>query len=424
MIPLTPWLIFYLALFLLGLAVELILTTMNVRHLRTHGHVVPAPFVGYIDEDRLTSITDYTIDTERFDLFTSCVGGLCFLLVILYGLLPVLQDWIEGLHWGVVGSGLLFFAVLGAIQVLFSIPFNYYKTFVIEQRYGFNTSSLRTWLTDMVKGMCLGALIGGVLLLAVLWLIEYGGTLWWLWAWGVFFAFQLLLLVLYPTVIAPWFNDFVPLDDQELEGEVRRIMEKGGLSVDGVFKMDAGKRSRHTNAYFTGLGKTKRIVLFDTLVNAHSHEEIISILAHEIGHWRKGHVLKNVILVGLFSLGFFYAASVCLEWKGLYAAFGFEAKASYVGLLLVALWWGAISPFLSPIGNWLSRRFERQADAFAVTLMSTSRDLKNALRRLAKDNLSNLYPHPVYAWVYYSHPPLRERIAFLDRLDNAYATKK
>jgi len=416
MIPVTSCLIIYLALFLVGLTADLILTTINIRHLKRHGHAVPEAFTGYIDEERLSLITNYTVDSERFDILTTCIGSLGFLVVILYGWLPAFQGWLAGFRTGVILSGIAFFAVIAAVQALFSAPFNYYQTFGIEQRYGFNTSSLKTWLTDRVKAVCLGALIGGLLLLAVLCLVEYAGPLWWLWAWCVFFAFQLLLLVIYPTLIAPWFNDFVPLEDKDLEEKVRRVMEKGGLSVGGVFKMDAGKRSRHTNAYFTGLGKTKRIVLFDTLVAAHPHDEIVSVLAHEVGHWRRGHVFKNVLISGLFSLGVFYVASVSLEWEGFYLTFGFEHRGTYVGLFLVILWWGVLSPFLGPIGKWVSRRFEREADAFAVRLLHKSTDLANALRRLAKDNLSNLHPHPLYARVYYSHPPLLERIAYLDRM--------
>lgn len=418
MIVITLGLIFYLFVVLVGTAAELILTMNNIRHLKRHGHAVPEPFKGYIDEDRLTRITDYTVETERFDMVATVIGVCCLLIVILSGWLPSFVEWLEGYDWGVVWSGLVFFALVGTVLTLFSMPFHYYKTFVIEQKYGFNTSSLQTWLIDMAKGLVLGAVIGGALLLAVLGLVEHGGTLWWLWAWCVFFSFQLLLLLIYPTLIAPWFNKFSPLDDEALEEKVTQLMERGGLSVKGVFKMDAGKRSRHTNAYFTGLGKTKRIVLFDTLVTAHTHDEILSILAHEVGHWRKGHVAKNVVLVGVFSLAVFFVASLSLNWKPFYSVFGFEQEVSYAGLFLLALWWGAISPFFEPVGNWLSRRFERQADAFAVGLTNKSADLKNALRRLAADNLSNLYPHPLYARVYYSHPPLLERILYLDKVSD------
>jgi STE24 endopeptidase len=236
----------------------------------------------------------------------------------------------------------------------------------------------------------------------------------------VYVAFQLLLLVLYPTVIAPIFNRFVPLDDKALEEKVRSVMAKGGLSVEGVFKMDAGKRSRHTNAYFAGMGKSKRIVLFDTLLAAHDDEEIMAILAHEIGHWKKHHVVKRLVLGGGLSLMLFYVASLCINWAGPYLAFGFDAKIAYVGLFLFGVLWDAVSQFFSPLTHLISRKHEREADVFAVNLLGKSKDLVRALKKLAKDNLSNLYPHPIYVWFHYSHPPLLERI---QRLEEACPTQ-
>jgi STE24 endopeptidase len=247
-------------------------------------------------------------------------------------------------------------------------------------------------------------------------LIEHTGGLWWLWAWFIFFLFQALFLIIYPTVIAPWFNEFLPLEDKALEERVRDIMEQGGLSVQGVFKMDAGKRSRHTNAYFTGLGKTKRIVLFDTLLDSHTGEEIVAILAHEVGHWKKKHVLINILFVSAVSFFLFYLASRLLGWPSLYRAFGFDHPVPYVGLLLVGLLWTAVGQYLGPIASAVSRRFEREADSYAVGLLQQTADLVSALKRLASDNLSNLYPHPLYAWFYYSHPPLSERIRCLEAM--------
>jgi len=414
MIPISPLLIVYLVVFLAGVGTEFLLTKMNVGHLRDHGHRVPDLFKGYIDGDKLTKIIDYTIENQRLEIFTSCLSSALFLLVILSGLLPWFVTLVEGFDFSVLGSGMVFFATLAVAQSLFSLPFNYYKTFVIEQRYGFNTSTFRTWLTDISKAVAVGTIIGAILLASILLLIEYGGGIWWLWAWLVFFGFQLLLLVLYPTLIAPWFNKFLPLEDKILEEKVKEILRQGGLAVEGVFKMDAGKRSQHTNAYFTGLGRTKRIVLFDTLLISHSHEEIVAILAHEVGHWKKRHLLKNLLFVSLVSLLLFYTASRLLKWPTMYQTFGFDHGASYVGLFLVGVLWEAVGQFLKPIGSGLSRRFEREADAYAAEVLQHTADLARALKRLASDNLSNLYPHPLYAWFYYSHPPLSERIQRLE----------
>jgi STE24 endopeptidase len=415
MVGFDPLFIVYLVVFLLGFILELFLTGLNLRHLKKYGHTVPASFEGYVDRRRMAAISDYTQDHERYALLTFCVGSAAFLVVVASGVLVRVVAGIEHFHLGTVLSGLVFFAVLGAARTLFFLPFDYYQTFVIEARHGFNTSTPRTWMTDVIKNMVIGAVLGGLLVAAVLALIEYGGNLWWLWAWVVFFLFQLLMLMIYPTVIAPWFNKFVPLDDPRLEEKVCDIMKQGGLSVEGVFRMDAGKRSRHTNAYFTGLGKTKRIVLFDTLLAAHGDDEILAILAHEIGHWRKRHIQKMLLLVGGLSLLLFYVASLCIKWTALYDAFGFHHQVSYVGIFLFGALWEAVSQFFSPIANILSRVHEREADVFAVRLLGKSKDLVCALKNIAKDNLSNLCPHPLYAWFHYSHPPLPDRIRYLER---------
>ncbi len=416
MIPISRPLITYLALFLAGVCLEVLLKRMNVRHMKEHGHTVPDPFKGYIDHGKLLKITAYSVENLNFHLLTSCINSAFFLLIILSGLLPRFLGLVEGLDLGLLPSGMIFFAALALILGLVSLPFNYYETFIIEQRHGFNTSTLKIWITDILKGAVVGSLIGVILLGSILFLIEHARGLWWLWAWIVFFAFQLLLLIIYPTVIAPWFNKFLPLEDEALETQVKNIMHQGGLSVEGVFSMDAGKRSRHTNAYFTGMGKSKRIVLFDTLLTSHSHEEIIAILAHEIGHWKKRHVFKHLLFASLMSFLAFYLASKLLKWPVLYQTFGFDHGVSYVGLFLVGALWDAVGQFFGPLGRALSRRFERQADAYAAGLLKSTADLSSALKRLAGDNLSNLSPHPLYAWFYYSHPPLSERIQYLEAM--------
>jgi STE24 endopeptidase len=416
MINVSPLLVGYLIFFLIGMVTEFALTQMNIGHLRNRGHTVPDLFKGYIDGDRLKRITNYTVENERFDLRVSWINNTLFLLVILSGLLPWFVRGIQGLNLGVLATGIVFFAALAVAQGIVSLPFSYYKTFVIEERYGFNASTFRTWIADIIKAAVVGTIIGGILLVAILLLVEHGGNLWWLWAWLVFFCFQLLLLVLYPTVIAPWFNKFLPIKDNILKEKVKKTMRQGGLEVEGVFKMDAGKRSRHTNAYFTGLGKAKRIVLFDTLLTSHSHDEIVAILAHEVGHWKKRHLHKNILFVGLGSLLLFFAASRLLGWPTMYQAFGFEHCFSYVGLFLVGVLWGGVGPFLRPLGSALSRHFEREADSYAAKVLQHTGDLTRALKRLASDNLSNLYPHPLYAWFYYSHPPLSERIQRLEAM--------
>jgi STE24 endopeptidase len=222
---------------------------------------------------------------------------------------------------------------------------------------------------------------------------------------------------LYPVVIAPLFNKYEPIKDEELKEKITSLLAKVGLKAKGIFQVDEGKRSKHTNAYFTGIGKTKRIVLYDTLLDSHSHEEILAVLAHEIGHWKKKHILKQLIFMIVLSLVGLYFVYLVVNWPPLYGAFGLKYTPVYAGLLLVSICLSCMGFFFSPLGAIISRRYEREADKMAHELTGTSEPMINALKRLAKDNLSNLHPHPLYVWFYYSHPPLIERIEYLKAID-------
>ena len=228
--------------------------------------------------------------------------------------------------------------------------------------------------------------------------------------------FELLIMWLYPVLIAPLFNKFEPITNEDLEAKIRSLMEKAGLAVRGVFQMDAGKRSRHTNAYFTGIGRTKRIILFDTLLASHPDEELISVLAHEAGHWMKKHTIKQLIMVEILSLIGLFILAKLLRWSFIYQTFGFEEQIAYVGLFLVSVVLSPLGYFLRPIGSALSRKYEREADDVAVELMGTAAPMKEALIRLSADNLANLLPHPIFSWFNYSHPPPIERIERLENL--------
>jgi len=260
--------------------------------------------------------------------------------------------------------------------------------------------------------------LGGSLLLMLFLLIIHSGETWWIWAWMIAGGFELLMLWLFPIVIAPLFNKFEPIENKGLEKNIRVMMEKVGLRAGGIFKMDEEKRSTHTNAYFTGFGRTKRIVLFDTLLASHTEDEILAVLSHEIGHWRKRHLVKQLILIEAGSLAVFYILAKLLNWPLLYQTFGFQKPIFYVGLLLSGIILSPFGYFIQPLESIISRRFEEEADDFAIELMERSEPLKKALKRLAIDNLTNLIPHPLYAWFYYSHPPLIERISRLDRKKN------
>ena len=406
----------YLAFFILRSLTQVILNRLNVSFLRQQGGKVPDVFQDVIDQEKRKKISAYTIDSANLGIFSTLASQVFFLLLLLSGFLPWLVQAIQFQGWGEIVQALIFFALLSVITNLFQIPFDLYDTFVIENRYGFNTKTLKLWVMDLLKSLALWAILGGLLLWLFLSLAIHGGNLWWLWAWVLVGAFELLMIWLYPVILAPLFNKFIPVENQELTQRIEALMQKAGLRSKGVFQMDASKRSRHTNAYFTGLGKSKRIVLFDTLVASHTPEEIEAVLAHEIGHWKKRHALKQLVLVETLSLVGFYLLSLLLPWPFVYQTFGLPGPVLYAGLLLIGALFSPLGFFAHPLEAGLSRRMERQADDYALESIPSAKPLANAFKRLAADNLSNLTPHPVYAWFYYSHPPLAERIL---RLQNA-----
>jgi STE24 endopeptidase len=240
--------------------------------------------------------------------------------------------------------------------------------------------------------------------------VIHGGGNWWVWAWIVVGVFELVLMWLFPVIILPLFNKFDPIENKMLEDRIRTLMQRVGIRAKGIFKMDASKRSKHTNAFFVGMGRTKRIVLFDTLLASHTEEEILAVLAHEAGHWKKKHILRMLILLEILSFVSFYVTAKLLNWPLLYQTFGFQEPIAYVGLFLIGAFFSVLGYFAQPLESAVSRMFEREADDFTLELMKTAEPMRSALKRLAADNLANLNPHPLYAWFYYSHPPLAERI--------------
>jgi len=402
----------YLVAYLLSTSLGLIIEWTNARNLRRYRGEVPGAFRGIIDENELKKMDRYTIDKTNLSYVETVICRAIFLFVILSGLLPWLAGVLEDVYF--VWAGLIFFAVPGLIGAVADLPFEYYHLFSIEEKHGFNTLTRKTWLTDLFKSLLITVFIGIFLLSLLLLMIQYAGGSWWVWAWLIFFGFQILMTMIYPTVIAPIFNKFIPLENNELSEGIRCLVEKEGFAIRGVFRMDAAKRSRHTNAYLSGFGKTKRIVLFDTLLEAHDDDEILAVLAHEIGHSKRNHIKKQLFIMGLSSLILFYLISKMISWAPMYHAFGFSVMPNYAGLFLVAVLWEPLGFFLSPVAMAVSRRFEREADRVAFNAMETAQPLVRALKRMAKDNLSNLRPHPLYVRFNHSHPPLLERIRTLE----------
>jgi len=414
MIPINTILVAYLAIYFITSVADLIIDVINGRNLKKYEDQVPEPFHGIIDKDELRKINRYTVHKTNFSHVETIIGKIVFLFIILSGLLPWLAEGLKDVHF--VLAGLVFFAIPGLIGAVVDLPFDYYHIFVIEEEYGFNTRTLKIWLLDMLKSLLITLIIGTALLSLLLIMVKYAGGNWWIWAWFMFFSFQILMAVIYPTVIAPIFNKFTPLEQDELSEKIAHLVENEGFTLKGVFQMDAAKRSRHTNAYISGLGKSKRMVLFDTLMEAHEDDEILAVLAHEMGHLKKHHIKKQLFIMGLSSVVLFYLASQMMTWQSIYQSFGFSSMPAYAGLFLVMVLWEPLGFFLSPVAMAISRRFEREADRYAFKVMKVAEPLILALKKMARDNLSNLRPHPLYVWFNYSHPPLLERIKSLQSM--------
>ena len=414
MIPFNTYLSAYIAIYLASFVLSVLIDRLNIKHLEKHGGQVPDAFKGMIDERELIKIGRYAKDNIHFKMIENSIGKIFFLFIILFGIFPWLAKTVDHLHF--LLAGLLFFGAPGLVEAVFSLPFDYYHSFILEEKYGFNTKTLAIWFSDIIKSFLVMMILGAFLLSALLLMLKYTGNSWWIWAWIVLIMFQLLMTILYPTVIAPLFNTFTPIEDGDLKTGIENLAKKEGIRVEGIYQMDASKRTRHTNAYLAGLGKAKRIVLFDSLIQAHDHEEILAILAHEIGHLKKNHIKKQLAAVSIVSFLLLYLASKLLLWEVMYTSFGFANMAQYVGLFLVGVLWGPLSFFLSPIGMAVSRRFEREADVYSQRALQTAKPLSDALKKMARENLSNLTPHPLYVCFNYSHPPLLERVEFLDQL--------
>ncbi len=405
------WLL--LILYLLVLACRLWLRHLNLRHLKEHGHQVPAGFEGSVDQDLLARSSDYTFATSRLGLLESLFDSVLLLVFIFGGLLGWYDAWIGSLADSFVGQGVLFVLILSSVQMVLGIPFSLYKTFVLEERFQFNTSTPKIWFTDLLKSFVISMILLSLLTAGALSLVQYSPDHWWLWVWALLAFITLLLMYLSPVLIEPLFFKFKPLQNEALAQRVKSVMEQAGLQVDRVQQVDASKRSKHSNAYFTGIGRVKRIVLFDTLLEQMNDDEIVGVLAHEAGHWKLGHIWKRLLKMELIALCLCWLSWKFLAWNGLSHLFGLE-QVSFVGQFLLLGFVASLAGFFfTPVSSHLSRRHEWQADQFACQLTGESKPLAEALVKLCKENLSNLHPHPFYAWFYYSHPPVIDRIARL-----------
>ena len=411
--PAMKWLI--LIVYLLVLVLRLWLRHLNLKHLARYGHEVPKAFEGHIDEALLKRTSDYTLATSRAGLVETLFASVLLLVFLFGGLLEWYDARIAVLSSHFVVQGVLFVAGLVLAQTLLDIPFSLYRTFVLEERFQFNSSTPRIWITDLLKSLLVGWVLLSLVTSGALWLVQASPQSWWLWVWGFFALVTLVLMYLSPVLIEPLFFKFEPLQNQELADRVKSVMSQAGLRIDRVLQVDASRRSKHSNAYFTGIGRVKRIVLFDTLLEQMDEDEIVGVLAHEAGHWKLGHIWKRLLAMELVSLAVCWLAWWLLAQGRLPGWFGFD-QLGFVAQIMLLGFLASLAGFpLTPLSSGLSRRHEWQADQFAVALTGQAQPLSRALVKLARENLSNLHPHPLYAWFYYSHPPVTARIARLHK---------
>ena len=404
-----------------GLLVKFWLASRQIRHVAKHRDNVPAPFASRITLVAHQKAADYTLAKARLGLLELVLGVAVLVAWTLLGGLNALNillvDWLGGAYAGMAQQLALLFS-FAVINGLIELPLTLYQTFVLEERFGFNKMTFKLWLVDALKSSLIGVLIGLPLAALILWLMGATGHLWWLWTWCAWMSFNLLLLVLYPTFIAPMFNKFKPLEDETLKARVTALMQRCGFSAKGLFVMDGSKRSGHANAYFTGFGASKRVVFFDTLLAKLSPAEVDAVLAHELGHFKHRHVIKRILAMFAMSLAGFALLGWLSTQTWFYTGLGVvpnmgpnvSVPNNALALLLLMLAMPVFSFFISPLFAQLSRKHEFEADAYAIKQTAGS-DLASALLKLYEDNASTLTPDPVYVRFYYSHPPASERLA-------------
>lgn len=397
-------------LLVLRLVGELILSALNRAEVRRHASSPPPAAAAIMDGETYVKSVAYTLEKSKFGAVTEVFDTLVLALVIFGGVLPVIYGHVAA--WGAPGAvwdDALFIMIVALLLGIPSLPFDWWGQFRLEAKFGFNKSTPGLWVSDKLKGVALALVIGFPLLWALLSLVKWVGPVWWVWGFGLMFGFQLLMLVLYPKLILPLFNKLTPLPEGELRTRLLALGDRTGFRATAIQVMDGSKRSGHSNAFFTGFGKFRRIVLFDTLIAQLSAEELEAVLAHEIGHYRCGHIPKMIALSAATLLGAFALIAWLARSAWFNLTFGFPPGELAPAFLLFGLLSGLVTFWFSPLSNLLSRKHEYEADAFAKNAMGGPTAMLGALRKLAQKNLSNLTPHPWFSAFYYSHPTLVER---------------
>jgi STE24 endopeptidase len=404
-----------LALVAARLIAQLLLEALNRSETALHAGVLPGAFSGIMDEPTFAKASDYTLAKSRFASFELVYDALVLVAVVFSGILPWVWAKFDALAPGAAWSGALFLVATGLLLSLPGLPLEWWSQFRLEARFGFNKSTLGLWVVDHLKGAALTLALGFPLAWALLALVSWVGATWWIWGFALLFGFQLLMLVLYPKLILPLFNKLTPLPPGDQRERLMALADRAGFRAQTIEVMDGSKRSGHSNAFFTGFGRFRRIVLFDTLMAQLSPAELEAVLAHEIGHYKRGHIPQRLVTGALLQFGAFAVVAWLAQAPWFNTAFGLPAGALAPTFLLFALLGGLVTFWFSPIGHWISRKHEYEADAFAKNALGDAAPMVGALHKLAQKNLTNLTPHPLYSAVYYSHPTIVERERALRR---------
>ncbi|MEM6884478.1 MAG: M48 family metallopeptidase [Verrucomicrobiota bacterium] len=386
---------------------------LNVKRL---DGTIPGDFQDTVDAEDYSKLVNYTHANTRLDWVSRWLGLMLVLLFWFLGGFGVVYEWVAGFGWHEVWAGCLFFAVLYLLQMMVDLPFDWFHTFKVEEKFGFNRTDTKTFVLDRIKGLGLALVLGVPLLAMVLWFFSSAGELGWLWGWMAFSAVSFALAYVAPTWLLPLFNKFEPMEQGSLRQSIEDLAQEQEFPLTDISVMDGSKRSTKSNAFFTGFGKRKRIALFDNLMERHEDSEILGVLAHEIGHYRLGHIKKMMVISVLQTGVMFFLAGWFMQSEGLHAAFGISEVHVYTGLVFFSLLFTPLSRLLSLGVLALSRKHEFEADAFAAKATGETEPMVDALKKLTKDNLGMLSPHPLYVWLNDSHPPMVERIEALKNI--------
>jgi STE24 endopeptidase len=392
---------------------DIVVETLNVRHAKSD---LPEEYKGYYDAEEYKKTQDYLKENTRFEIISGTITTPITVAFILIGGFNLVDQIARSFNFGPISTGLIFAGILMLASQIISIPFLAYSTFVIEEKYGFNRTTVRTFALDLLKSWLLTAMIGGTVFSIVLWFFGKAGNWAWLYCWVAVVLLQIVLTFFAPVVILPLFNKFYPLEDGELKTAIENYARSQNFRMKGVFRMDASKRSTKTNAFFTGFGRFRRILLFDTLIEKHSVDELVSILAHEMGHYKKKHIFKSVLMSIMTTGLMFFLISFFINNKGLFSAFKMQTTSIYASLIFFAFLYAPINVVVSIFSKMLSRRREYEADAYAVGTYRKPGSMISALKKLTVENLANLTPHPLKVFLTYSHPPVLERIRAIRRM--------